>query len=81
MTIILLSCFLFCFQWPEQVLGLPAGLSSQRPGGWHAVDRLLAAGDPSMKQKKLAPEPSLAVGACVANSPSDREVLNFPMRN
>ena len=46
-----------------------------------APEPSLAFGDPSTKQKRLAPEPSLAFGACMANSPSDREVLNFPIRN
>lgn len=35
------SRFLFCFRWLEQVLGLPAGHSSQGPEGLHAVERLL----------------------------------------
>jgi len=33
-----------------------------------------------VKWEKLASEPPLALDACVANSPSDCKVLNFPIR-
>ena len=77
------SSFLLLILFSVARAGAWPACRAVQPGPWGLAccGQTLEAGDPSMKQKKLAPEPSLAFGACMANSPSDREVLNFPIRN